>query len=318
MKPLKVIALVSVCLFGLQLVYAQSESSAAIDNTNYYLVFATLALVGVTIYYAIMTNLSVSATKESTAAQFLPYIVATISNLGPVGIALEIANIGKGGAKGLSVDYRIQEIENSEKRWYQAVLRSESSQVFYLERGDREVVFDVDFFKNNQTTLDIRWSCKDVFGKEHTGSDTLDITSFVRQFDNINAQYKKESLDSIDHNIREFITEFKRLKQDIDKIKNDTNDRKHSERTDHQIRIAKDRIQRMRIHSRSKQHIINLVEEIGIILRENRFPSEDTVIVSKLEEIKNAHNEAFNEILVIVLELRSVRGIERIQNQQQS
>jgi hypothetical protein len=82
------------------------QSATSIDNTNYYLVFSTLVLVGVTIYYAIQTKRSADATKrtvdvieESTRAQFLPYIKASLANLGPMGLALDILNSGKGPAK---------------------------------------------------------------------------------------------------------------------------------------------------------------------------------------------------------------------------
>src|SRR4026209_2526166 len=103
--------------------------NTVIDNTNYYIIILTSALVGVTIYYAIQTKRNVDAIKESTIvqkeatkAQFMPLIKPSIFNVGPVSIVLDIINVGKGPARELEVEFYIEELPDARRKWKQSLL----------------------------------------------------------------------------------------------------------------------------------------------------------------------------------------------------
>lgn len=290
----------------------EKPAPEVIDNTNYYIIGLTAVIAGGTIFYAIKTSSTVSAIKENNQVQFLPHIVATLSNMGPVALALEIANIGKGGAKELHVNYTVLEIPSIQKQWFQKLLRPEASQVFYLEDSQGNTVFSIDYFKQNQYTLQIEWNCIDVFGTAHSGTDELDITNFVTQYSNIHAQYKEEPIDNISRRFDNVQRSLSSMERSFSKLERETENTRHKETVDYQIKLYKKRLTAKRLDKKKKSQIDFLLDEISIRLREDHFPSDEKIIVEHLEQIKSIDNKTFDEIISTVINLNYIRGVREL------
>ncbi len=283
-----------------------------IDNTNYYIIGLTAVIAGGTIFYAIKTSSTVSAIKENNEVQFLPHIVATLSNIGPVALALEIANIGKGGAKELHVNYTVREIPSIQKQWFQKLLRPEASQVFYLEDSQGNTVFSIDYFKQNQYTLQIEWNCLDVFGKPHSGTDELDITNFVTQYSNIHAQYKEEPIENISRRFDNVQRSISSMERSFNKLERETENARHKETVDYQINLSKKRLAKKRLDKKKKSQIDFLLDEISIRLREDHLPHDEKIIVENLGKIKSINKKIFDELISTVTNLNYIRGVREL------
>ena len=53
------------------------------------------------------------------------------------------------------------------------------------------------FFKDNQTTIEIHWRCKDILADTHDRRQTIDVTAYVRQFENTSARYEQSPVEVI-------------------------------------------------------------------------------------------------------------------------
>jgi hypothetical protein len=145
------------------------SATPSVDNTNYYLVFSTVVLVGVTIYYAVQTKRSAEATKstvdvmkESTKAQFLPYVKASLVSIGPMAVALDIINAGKGPAKELTVEFALEDEKVQTNKWSQPLLVPGDFRRFPIPT-DSGTEINIDHFKKNKTILRIESKYKDIF-----------------------------------------------------------------------------------------------------------------------------------------------------------
>ena len=292
--------------------FAQDPEVQYVDNTNYAVLVATAVIAGATIYYAWQAKRSVIAIEATKEAQFLPHVVASIIYLGPTAIVLEISNIGKGGAKDLSVTYRIREIPSTERTWRQNVLKADDKQIFYLQRDENTTELNVDYFKNNQTKLEVWWSCKDIFQNNHDSSQEIDITNFVKQFELVKAQYKEDEITSISRKIGSIDNTMRSIYQDIHKIQREKNETKHSQLVDFQIELAKKKINNLKIRQSSKAQINALLGDVGNILRLDYMPDDEPELLAKLKEIKSKNKKAFEVVTKTVFELKWLKGFKEL------
>jgi hypothetical protein len=179
------------------------QSVTSIDNTNYYLVFSTLILVGVTIYYAIQTKRSADATmrtvnviEESTRAQFLPYVKASLASLGPMGLALDIINTGKGPAKDLIVEFTLTDKKKQTSKWTQPLLVPGDFRRFPIPT-DSGTEINIDHFKQNKTIMHIECNYMDIFDQRRSSKETIDVTSYVNQFGATISFYLEAPMDKL-------------------------------------------------------------------------------------------------------------------------
>lgn len=158
---------------------SQIQQTNPIDNTNNWITIGTIAvaiatiiLVIVTTYYAIQTKKiveaqmkSVDAIRESTQAQFRPYIQVDMDFRTAHIPLMRIFNAGKGSAISVELLYKIKEIENSEKKHKINVIFSGYSKNIYIEYEGYQKNRDIQWYQDNQTILEIKWTCEDILKK---------------------------------------------------------------------------------------------------------------------------------------------------------
>jgi hypothetical protein len=176
-----------------------------IDYTTWVIAVATLALVGVTIFYAIQTRemvkaqmksvdamkkstdaqlKSVDAIRESTQAGFRPYIQIELDFRNTQIPLICLFNAGKGTAKSIELLYKIKELENSNNKHKINVLFSGHSRNIYLELEGYKKNRNTEWYKDNQTTLEIEWKCEDILKNKFKDSDEIDVSALIRQRQN--------------------------------------------------------------------------------------------------------------------------------------
>lgn len=178
------------------------QEAQVVDNTNYLIFLVTAVLTAITGYYALQTRNSVKALEESTKAQFRPSldIEVYVENLQ---VYFKIVNSGKGSANAIQASFLVEELPGSEKTWESNLLLPEESVGFFIPTSSTPERWDMGHFKNNQTTLKMEWKCNDILREKHIGHSKVDVTSFVKQFDNTIVLIKHEPLKDISNAIRD-------------------------------------------------------------------------------------------------------------------
>ncbi len=173
-----------------------SNPLATDNNTNWFLVVITSMLTAITGYYAKQTKNSVIALEESTKAQFKPFLKASIAQIGPDSLELQITNIGKGSSEEITVNFTTREFEGSQRTWTTELLQPNEHQRFFIPTGAGldTVQYRFDFFRRNQTTVEIPWQCRDILGDSHDRRQTINVTAYVRQFENTGTRYEQPSV----------------------------------------------------------------------------------------------------------------------------
>jgi hypothetical protein len=125
-------------------------------------VIVTAILAGITWYYAKQTKNSVIALKESTKAQFKLFLKGSIAQIGPDSLELQITNIGKGTAEEITVNFRTIEFEGSQRTWTTELLQPNEHRRFLIptRAGVDTAQLSFNFFRDNQTTIELQWQCK--------------------------------------------------------------------------------------------------------------------------------------------------------------
>jgi hypothetical protein len=128
-----------------------------------------------------------------------PFLKGSIAQIGPASLDLQITNICKGAAEGITVNFRTIEFEGSQITWTTELLQPNEHQKFFMPTGAgvRTAQSSFNFFRDNQTTIELHWQCKDILGDTHDRRQTINVTAYVRQFENTSARYEQPSLEAI-------------------------------------------------------------------------------------------------------------------------
>jgi hypothetical protein len=131
----------------------------------------TAILAAITWYYAKQTKNSVIALEGSTKAQFKPFLKGSIAQIGPDSLDLQITNINKGAVEGITVNFRTIEFEGSQRTRTTELLQPNEHQRFFISTGVgvHTAQSSFNFFRDNQTTIELHGQCKDILGDTHDG-----------------------------------------------------------------------------------------------------------------------------------------------------
>lgn len=256
--------------------------------TTIILAVATVGLVLVTLLNVRETRNTVLVLKESREAEFLPHIVPTLSMLGPVALTLEIVNIGKGGAKELEVKYRIKEIPNSEKTWYQNLFKAGDSQIFYLKDENQNLAINQEYFESHQTTIEVNASYKDIFDKLHQTTNSIDITQYVKQFKTVSVQYKEKDMDKITSSLDKAANSLGDIKTNMKNIQDQIADNSYADSMDFQLSIARRKIHEQIKNKNSIKKIDSLLDDLSIFIKDDNsilYVNNIMEILGKLKKI---------------------------------
>ena len=168
-----------------------------LSSPEFLLFAATLLLVIVTAYYAVQTRKTVNEMKKATEAGFLPSLKVALGWIGPVNTQLVVTNVGKGAAIGIKARFGVREFKNSERSWIWPMLMPGEHETMQIPVGPENYETSMDFFKHNQSTLDLQAEYSDILGKSHSISHSLDITAQLTQFERTQVGYKEDELAQI-------------------------------------------------------------------------------------------------------------------------
>jgi hypothetical protein len=165
-------------------------------------VVVTAVLVGVTGFYAWQTKKTVESLEKSTRYQFYPFLKAYLGMKGPTHLELIIMNVGKGPAKDVEVEFLVEASPNTRKKWRHQLLMPDDFQKFLVPKNESEVETEIAYFENNQTTLRIKTSYSDLLNNPLSNEQTIDVTSYVKQFKNIFSVFREEPIENIARSIK--------------------------------------------------------------------------------------------------------------------
>ena len=164
------------------------------DDTDWLLVYATIALVGVTLglvgvtsYYAIQTHYTVREMKRATESQFLPFVIATFKAISSAGnLNFVVKNLGKGAAVEITINFTLK--DQSGKFENRSIELIESHQDKMIDTGiSRSPDFNsknldeiYEHYKEVQTTIITRIDYKDILNKNYTKEQSFDITADLK------------------------------------------------------------------------------------------------------------------------------------------
>jgi len=191
--------------------YLQANDPVIISTSTIILAFATVALVFITGYYALQTRNTVRSVMASAELSIRPHIKGSIIPMGPVSISLRISNIGTGPANRINLKYWIDSIEDSSRTWTKPLLMANESEEFFIAVDQNNTQHSMDYFKNNQTVLNIEGECENILGKSYPIQDSINVTEYVAQFQQTNVRYQEEPLRDIARTLNE-------IKQRLDRI----------------------------------------------------------------------------------------------------
>lgn len=145
------------------------------------LAVATLALVGVTYFYARQTKEMVKVLKRSNEIQFLPHIKINLVHPYPGYIIMHLTNSGRGSANDVKVTFKIKEITNFQKNWTRALVVPGDKISFELPKNETEYEVSIKYFQKNQITLIMDATYADTFGIPLESHENIDITEYCKE-----------------------------------------------------------------------------------------------------------------------------------------
>jgi hypothetical protein len=181
------------------------ENNSPVGNSNDWITWGTIAvacatiiLVFVTGYYAVQTKRivnaqlngveaqlkSVDAIKESTQAGFRPYIQIDFNFRVAQIPLISIFNAGKGTAISIEITYKIKELEKSKNLYKINLIFPGKEKTIYLDTEGYKQNRNPEWYRDNPTTLEIEWKCKNILNNEFKGSDEIYVSNLIRQRQN--------------------------------------------------------------------------------------------------------------------------------------
>lgn len=183
------------------------------------LIIATFSLVVLTAYYAIQTKHTVNVLRKTVELSAQPHIKGVLQPLGPVAFDLLIKNTGNGPANNIKLSYWIEECEQTKRNWTKQLMMPNDSDEFFIPINENDNKLEMDYFKNNQATIKIVGQCYDIMGKEHEINDSIDVTSYVRQFETTSVRYMEPTDEKIQKHLDEISNSTKSIADNFVKLK---------------------------------------------------------------------------------------------------
>jgi len=187
-----------------------STESSNIETATIALAIATIALVGITAYYALQTRNTVNAVKISAELSIRPHLKGTINMMGPVAINLMISNVGNGPAQTINLQYSLENVDDSGRNWNKPLLMSKDKEEFFIPTSENTTEMGIDYFKNNPSILHITGEYYDLLGKKYSMNDSINITEYVAQFQQTQIRYKEDPLEKIANYLEKIKDELRR------------------------------------------------------------------------------------------------------------
>lgn len=190
-----------------------------IELGTFVLAASTIVLVCVTGYYAKQTKKTVDVLKETSVLSIRPHLKGTFQNIGPVSGDLLIRNVGNGPATKINIGFWIESKDETKKSWTKPLMMPNDSEEFFIPKNDKESVFNMDFFSNNQTTIRIVGEYYDILNNKYEINDFIDVTAYVKQLEQTKNRYKEPAEEKISDGIDKISDSLKKLINEVTSIK---------------------------------------------------------------------------------------------------
>lgn len=123
--------------------------------------------------------------------------------IGPVHLDFRISNVGKGSATNVEINFVVTSGANIVRRtWVQTLLTPNQFQDFAIpvSEDDKEV-HSTEYFRQNNTRIQIWSKYKDILGNSHSNVEEIDVSGHVEQFERTHSVYAEEMTEKIARNI---------------------------------------------------------------------------------------------------------------------
>lgn len=181
------------------------------DIATIVLAISTIVLVCVTGYYAKQTRNTVKVLEKTAELSIRPHLKGTFQTMGPVAGNLLIKNVGNGPANKIELSYWIDGNDDTKRNWVKPLIMPNESEEFFIPKNKNETESSMDYFKNNPTKIRIVGKYFDVLEKEYLINDSVDVTTYIKQFEHTTVRYKEPAEEKISNTL-------KKISESLDKI----------------------------------------------------------------------------------------------------
>jgi hypothetical protein len=158
------------------------------------LVIVTAILAILTGFYAFQTKKTVDVLEKTARMEFLPKIKGHLHMIGPVHIDFRVSNVGKGPASNVRVNFRVIGQQTVVREWTQPLMKPNEFQDFFVPiNEENQTESNIPFFQNNQTTIELNATYRDILGTDHSSTEIIDVSEFVNQFVRTLSVYNEEA-----------------------------------------------------------------------------------------------------------------------------
>jgi len=179
------------------------------ENSGVVIAFATIALVGITGYYAYQTRQTTLAIKKSSELSVMPHLKGSVSILGVGSVVLHISNVGGGPAINVKLKYWRDTTASSKSKWGRPILMSKEGDDIFIQDENGTTQVKMDFFKVNKYVIVIEGEYQDILGKKYEMEDSVDLTEYVNSISEV--LYKEEPLNKIADHLRDIDSHLRRI-----------------------------------------------------------------------------------------------------------
>ena len=173
-----------------------------VDIATIILAISTIVLVIVTAYYAKQTKNTVKVLEKTAELSIRPYLKGTFEPMGPVAGNLSIKNVGNGPANKIELSYWVDGKDDTKRNWVKPLMMPDEKEEFFIPKNKTDTEQLMDYFKNNQTEVKIVGKYFDVLEKEYQINDSIDVTVYVKQFDDTKVRYKEPAEEKISDTLK--------------------------------------------------------------------------------------------------------------------
>ena len=117
------------------------------ENSGVVIAFATIALVGITGYYAFQTRQTTKAIKKSSELSIMPHLKGSVGILGVGNVTLRISNVGGGPASNIKLEYWRDTVPEPKRKWGRPLLMSKDGDDVFIQDEKGKTLIKMDFFK---------------------------------------------------------------------------------------------------------------------------------------------------------------------------
>lgn len=155
---------------------------------------------------------TVQVMEKAARLEFLPSIKGHINMKGPVHLDFRISNVGKGPASDVRINFTVTGQNIITRTWTQPLLKPNEFQDFFVPISETETQSSVDYFRNNQTVIELNATYRDILDSDHSSTEVINISEFVNQFERTVSIYTEETTSKISRSLE-------RISQELHDIK---------------------------------------------------------------------------------------------------